>query len=214
MAEEQTRKFDLPWATLLPLLAALAGLVAQYKPLVSTRPPISSQKSVEVIAAQDVEARLWQDPIAVAQKQKILIDADANRGSERSKAHEIGALSELIKGRVDRFKSRPETASNHILLLAVMLDAGPYSEQAEARLRARQAVLEGLSESGFVPLDGEHIGYVTETWPPPEPGKPSVSIERALLVPWEECESVDDPARVFPAQHAPDLPPLVAGGEF
>ena len=30
-----------------------------------------------------------------------------------------------------------------------MLDAEPYSEQGELRLRARDAVLEGLSESGF-----------------------------------------------------------------
>ncbi len=38
-----------------------------------------------------------------------------------------------------------------ILLLAVMLDSGPYIEQGESRLRTRQAVLDGLNESGFVP---------------------------------------------------------------
>jgi hypothetical protein len=201
MADEQTRKFDLPWATLLPLLAAVAGLVAQYKPLVSTRPPVSPQKSVELIAEQDVEARLWQDPIAVAQKQKLLADADINaKGDARADLHNLGTLTELLKDRIDRFQRRRQrerdpTTIDRILVLAVMLDAGPYSEVAEGRLRARQAVLKGLSESGFVPHDGEHIGYVTETWPP-EPSKRS--IERSLLVPWEECESVDDPSRVFP----------------
>lgn len=218
MAEEQTRKFDLPWATLLPLLAAVAGLVAQYKPLVSTRPPVSAQKSVQVIAEQDVEARLWQDPIAVAQKQKVLDDAEI--AVKRSKSHEISALAELLKKRVRRLpkpddadKRPAETPDKRILLLAVMLEAGPYSELAEARLRARRAVLEGLSESGFVPRDGEHIGYVTETWPPPDPDKPPIGSvmetelptepgkppnNHTILIPWEECESVAKPKEVSP----------------
>jgi hypothetical protein len=79
-----------------------------------------------------------------------------------------------------------------------MVDSGPYSEQAESRLRTRVAVLEGLSESGFVPMDGEHIGFVTANWPLPETNTPSPPIERALLLPWEECEAVDDPKNVFP----------------
>ena len=86
----------------------------------------------------------------------------------------------------------PEDVSEHkpLLLLAVMLEAGPYSEQGEARLRTRQAVLEGLSESGFVPKDAEHIGFVTASWPPPETmSGSSPTIERGLLLPWEECDA-------------------------
>ena len=76
MADDDKRKFEaIPWATILPILAALAGLVAQYKPLVSTRPTVPSEKPVPVIAKQDVDARLWQDPIGVAQKQKLVLDA-------------------------------------------------------------------------------------------------------------------------------------------
>jgi len=205
MAENDKRKFDLPWATLLPVLAALAGLVAQYKPLVSTRPTIPSEKAIAVIAEQDVDARLWQDPISVAQKQKALLDAQiethvAKKGSAES--HDISALADLLHERVSTF---PEC----VLLLAVMVDAGPYSEQGESRLRSRQAVLEGLSESGFIPIDGEHIGFVTDSWPPPPPPAPpnapepqptpnAPSIERALLLPWEECEAIDDPNLVSP----------------
>jgi len=68
MAEQEKKKLDLPWGTLLPLLAALAGVIAQVKPLVSSRPAISGEKPVEVIAEQNVDARLWQDPLAVAKK--------------------------------------------------------------------------------------------------------------------------------------------------
>src|SRR6476659_2224759 len=188
MAYNDKRKFDLPWGTILPVLAVLAGLVAHFKPLVSTRPSIGSENSVPVTAAQDVDARLWQDPIAVVQKQGLEVDKNSSR-------HSIDALSQLLSERASKFQ---------VLLLAVMLDSGPYSEQGESRLRARQAVLEGLSESGFVPVDGEHIGFVTkQPWPPPTPTpsplpKPTAapnapSIERALLLPWEECEAITNP---------------------
>jgi hypothetical protein len=203
MAENDKRKFDLPWGTLLPLVAVVAGVVAQYKPLVSERPAVASEKTTPVIAEQDVDARLWQDPIGVAQKQKTALDAQidaAKKGAADS--HDVQALADLLRERVSAFH-------NNVLLLAVMLDAGPYSEQAESRLRARHAVLEGLSESGFAPVDGEHIGFVTARWPPqvdntllPPPLSaacaPPPAIERALLMPWEECEAIEDPKNVFP----------------
>ena len=196
MADNNKPKFDLPWGTLLPLLAVLAGVIATYKPLVSERPSVPSEKTAPVIAAQDVDARLWQDPIGVAQKQKSQLNQQGDRPAKEASAklHDICALAALLDQDVKAFSeiARP------VLLLAVMLDAGPYSEQAESRLRARHAVLEGLSESGFMPIDGEHIGFVTATWPPPEAKVPSLPVKDALLLPWEECEAIDDRERVFP----------------
>src|SRR5438128_4138261 len=201
MADNDKRKLDIPWATLLPLAAVLAGVIAQYKPLVSERPSVPSEKTAPVIAEQDVDARLWQDPIGVAQKQKALLDEQIDKGIAKKGAtelHDISALAQLLGERVKTFH---DPNQKNVLLLAVMLDAGPYSEQAESRLRARQAVLEGLSESGFIPVDGEHIGFVTDIWPPPEANAPSPPIPRALLLPWEECEAneaIDDPKQIFP----------------
>src|SRR6266700_328233 len=198
MADNDKRKLDIPWGTLLPLAAVLAGVLVQYKPLVSERPSVPNEKTAQVIAAQDVDARLWQDPIGVAQKQKALLDEQIDKGVAKKGAtelHDITALARLLSERVKDFH---DPGQRNVLLLAVMLDAGPYSEQAESRLRARQAVLEGLSESGFAPVDGEHIGFVTATWPPPEANAPSPAIDRALLLPWEECEAVDDSKNVFP----------------
>jgi len=206
MADNDKRKIDIPWATVLPLAAVLAGVVAQYKPLVSERPSVPSEKTAPVIAEQDVDARLWQDPIGVAQKQKALLDTQIQAGVAKksvTELHDIAALTDLLYKRAGKFPG-------NILLLAVMLDAGPYSEQAESRLRARQAVLEGLSESGFAPVDGEHIGFVTANWPPqtdnaPSPWLPPPAacappppVERALLLPWEECEAIDARQNVFP----------------
>src|SRR5438477_13195529 len=102
MANNDKPKFDVPWATLLPLMAVLAGVVAQYKPLVSTRPATPAEKPVPVIAKEDVDARLWQDPIAVAQKQKSALFADVSTGlvpKEQAKAHDISALKDLLQER-------------------------------------------------------------------------------------------------------------------
>src|SRR5882724_2766603 len=142
MADNDKRKFDLPWGTLLPLLAVLAGVVAQYKPLVTERPSVASEKTAPVIAAQDVEARLWQDPIGVAQKQKALLTEHDKDGG--SKLHEISALAGLLDQDVQNFSN---IAPVPVLLLAVMADAGPYSDQAESRLMAStsdSSLLHGL----------------------------------------------------------------------
>src|SRR5207247_3347105 len=134
-----------------------------------------------------------QDPIGVAQKQKSLLDEQIEKGLAKTgvtESHDVCALSDLLYERAGEFPG-------HVLLLAVMLDAGPYSEQAESRLRARQAVLEGLSESGFAPIDGEHLGFVTANWPvqneyvkpaslpSPAEGAPPPATERALVLPGE-----------------------------
>jgi hypothetical protein len=194
MADNDKPKFDIPWGTLLPLLAVLAGVVAQYKPLVSKRPTVPSEKTIPVIAAQDVDARLWQDPFSVAEKQKSLLDSQIEVGvaaKGTTESHNVCALVELLR-------KRATEAPERVLVLAVMVDAGPYSEQAESRLRARPAVLEAVSESGFVPLDGEHIGFVTADWPPVDDPSGARQIDRGLLLPWEECIATRDLARVHP----------------
>src|SRR5256885_138710 len=115
MNEEDKRKFEVPWGTLLPVIAALAGIVAQYKPLVSTRPSTPGEKSIQATARQDVDARLWQDPVAVAQKQKAALTADILAGRtprKRAEEHDISSLVELLQDRAGAMRGR-------ILLLGV-----------------------------------------------------------------------------------------------
>src|SRR6478672_8873653 len=106
MADNDKPKFDLPWGTLLPLLAVLAGVIATYKPLVSERPSVPSEKNAPVIAEQDVDARLWQDPLGVAQKQKALLDTLKTEDAAKKTAadlHNISALATLLRERVKTF---------------------------------------------------------------------------------------------------------------
>jgi len=121
MADNDKRKFELPWGTLLPVAAVLAGIVVQYKPLVSERPSVPVEKTAPIIAAQDVDARLWQDPIGVAQKQKTLLDEKIEKGVAKkgaAESHSIAALSALLHQDASTFPG-------NVLVLAVMLDAGP-----------------------------------------------------------------------------------------
>jgi ABC-type multidrug transport system fused ATPase/permease subunit len=199
MAEDDKPKFDIPWATLLPIVAVLAGIIVQFRPLVSERPAASGEKAGEAIAEQDVDARLWQDPLSVAQKKKAEIDAEALRTQvprSRVQIHEFNALETLVNSAVDDASA----TNKHILLLAVMLDSGSYAEQGESRLRTRQSVLDGLNESGFVPKDAEHIGFVTKPWPPAhqKDSVPSIGQDGELLIPWEEFTADPDLKCVHP----------------
>jgi hypothetical protein len=190
MADEEKRKLEIPWATLLPIVAALAGVIAQYKPLVSARPPAPSAITDEQIADQDVDARLWQDPLGVVQKAKAALDDPPAKdvSVDRAQRHSISSLAAHIGEAAAK-------AEGHVLLLAVMLDSGPYLEQAESRLRARQAVLEGLSENNFIPVDGEHIGFVFEKkWPllAKQISADSPARDASLLFAWEQCSRAGD----------------------
>src|SRR5207249_9096729 len=107
MADNDKRKFELPWGTLLPLLAVLAGVIATYKPLVSERPSVASEKTAPVIAEQDVDARLWQDPIGVAQKQAALLDAESKAKAspvpQGGARHDVHSLTDLLRERAGKF---------------------------------------------------------------------------------------------------------------
>ena len=97
---------------------------------------------------------------------------------------------------------RPEPFAGRILLLRVMIDAGPYSEQAELRLRTRQAVLRRFERERLYPdwmaniLDMSRLrGRSHRRGVAALPMRSTTS----LLIPWEQCEAMDDLERVFPA---------------
>jgi hypothetical protein len=217
MADEQKRKLDIPWTTLLPLLAALAGIVAQYKPLVSVRPSMPTTKLDEQIAAQNVDARLWQDPLGVVQKAKAEFEADLK--NEDVPAGNLNAHSPETLARAIAQAAAAEPNGGQVLLLAVMLDSGPYLEQAESRLRGRQGVMEGLSESGFVPVDGEHLGFVIDRpWPPSAKIPPNDSAATgSLLFAWEECRNAHDSElknAMIPVLHSSGSGPVPPADSF
>lgn len=54
-------------------------------------------------------------------------------------------------------------------------------------------MLEGLSESGYVPCDGEHIGFIFEKpWLPEESSPSDANADNSLLIAWERCKAAAD----------------------
>lgn len=154
MAEQENKGGgSISWANATALLVAVAGGISLLiSPIISSRPQKGS-RPVQTVADQDVDARLWQDPLRVA------IDHFESAGSrkgdalKRAKEH-LDKLSldiSLLGGSTDGPKK--------LLILPVMIPGGPYAENNERRLRTRHAVVSGLAVSGYTPQDGERIGY-------------------------------------------------------
>ena len=155
MAESESKGGgSIPWVNLTALLMAVAGGISLLlQPLVSSRPQKGS-RPVEAIAEQDVDARLWQDPLRVA-----IEDFEKTAGAEKANAlkRPEGHLQNL-RAEVKKYEAA-DGADKRLLILPVAIPGGPYAENNERRLRFRQAVISGLAASGFTPDDGEHIGY-------------------------------------------------------
>jgi hypothetical protein len=138
----------MPSTTLIALALGALGLFAFNKrPLQDTRPaeppaPIYWHSPLEV---QDIEARLWEDPLAAVAR--IRASDPAHDSSERHKSTYLqSALAE-------------QKSLTNVLALGVFVSGAPYAEDIEARRRARYAVLAGLHRAGFVPQNAEHVGY-------------------------------------------------------
>ncbi len=167
MAEEKQQE-NSALTTALPVtvvLAILAGLLfTSLSPYQDERPsnrPVQARYDT----AQDVDARLWQDPFAAVDSaseempaEKVIIEVSHN-----GKALQLEATRPVVKqpsyGPDQIYKGDPVTAKDEVTVLAVTLPGGPYQEAAEARMRRRYAVLSALANQGATPEDEQHIGY-------------------------------------------------------
>ncbi|QGM99044.1 hypothetical protein [Methylocystis parvus] len=144
-------------AIIVALLATGAIWFSRPAPLETARPaPID--KHVEVrFEDQDVEARLWQDPLEAIARESEKADAGQRKECE-GKAEEAmrksHCRSPLFDARGERVKGSEKT-----LALGVVAPGAPYFEDSETRRRLRYAALSGLLSERFTPNDDQHIGY-------------------------------------------------------
>lgn len=143
-----------PAGGLITIALVAAGLVfIVNKPLQSSRPVQPEQHVARLEAPQDIDARLWQDPLTAVSKALQQApppgESSVQNGKGRHTVTQFAADLEqsAVDGPVD------------VTVLAVMISGGPYAEQIESRLRTRYAVLAGLRAQGFLPVDNEHLGY-------------------------------------------------------
>jgi hypothetical protein len=163
--------FPLQSTGVFALVLAVIGLIwTGPAPLIDERPISRMKSDTDIGQIQDVDARMWQDPLGVildelkksphddlslavqqGGKEKLRVLAKKTKRSE-SNTH----TPEVLFNRA--FEKEPTTTRNY-LQLAVMIPGGPYPVEEEGRRRKRYAVLAALATLGYTPEESEHIGY-------------------------------------------------------
>jgi hypothetical protein len=149
---------SLPW---VPLATVITGLLASgwllFQPLTSSRPIASSTGESKAMSIEDVDARLWQDPLEPLAAAGRFGTATTHE-SESAYDKRTHSIDELLKEFSDE-------ATQKRLILAVMVNGSGYAEKIERRLRDRVAVESALERASYSPKDAEHLGYFTILWP-------------------------------------------------
>lgn len=129
---------------LLLILFATGTLI---NPLTSSRPHDSQSPKLFSPDVNKVDARLWQDPIAVVEKHIY---------QEKS--------NESLKGEtLDSFREKIEKQIKEDIVLkiiAISVFGGSYSELIEYRQRYRYAVVSALGAQGFSAQDTDHLNFI------------------------------------------------------
>src|SRR4051812_5388964 len=66
MAEEKGESI-IPWPAVGTLIVILTGGYLSHEPLTSARPKVDPRLTSQNLNEQDIQARLWQDPVAAAE---------------------------------------------------------------------------------------------------------------------------------------------------
>lgn len=172
---------------ILLLVVSFGGALFLERPFESQRPdPVEAFKSLGE-ELEDVDARLWEDPLrTVYEHQRTTDREDHDHAVNRLASQLGGALAGEGSGAVA------------IQLLGVMIPGGPYPEDVERRRRRRTALLSGLALAGFVPSRSERIGYFDHH---PESDVEAHAATWTVPFEWLELES--------PHPELPELPSRV-----
>lgn len=159
--------------TILLLIMLTTG--ALINPLTSTRPFDPLNKKLSLMDEQKIDARLWQDPIAVTEQ------FFNNRKETKQDDNRNYFWIEEFTGRVQQ---RIDDKTN-LKVIALSVFGSSYSEPVEYRLRYRNAVVSALGSSGYTPQDNEHINYFNLT----TGFSPNYYLSTAITLPYEWYEN-------------------------
>ena len=170
MAEEPNRSGSNISNYLLPAILAALALVGGYSwsltSLSSLRPTVGMTRSSDIERPQTIEARLWQDPVAAVER--VRQDASVKSPGEDGKNNvQLLNFAGMQKVLADDAQNSPLDsgciAGMHVIL--AMVPGGTYAEDAEFRLRSREAVVSALSTAHYRAEDEERIGAWEVSWP-------------------------------------------------
>ena len=182
---EQEQSSKLPIAGFLVIAAAIAGtLVWNRVPLDAGRPAREKSQQHRREVLQDINARLWEDPLSVVWRHEHRARS-TQAGGEKS-AQGPHTIPEVCSGVLSGSEGKLD-----LLLLGVMVSGSRYLDASENRSRARYALQAALSVAHFVPLDAQRMGLLT-----PDPlSKPRAS---RRLVPFEIYHRRSEPGTDSP----------------
>jgi hypothetical protein len=167
LAENSSNPLGLPPSMWMALLVGVVGVFAlTQRPFQDVRPTDSLTPVYRHTPSedQDVEARLWEDPLGAVATSKAADDREAAAAAIQRAAlsqppanppldHTTKRLQKLLEANVDSIES--------VLVVGAMVPGAPYADDIETRRRIRYAVLAGLHRAAFVPVNNEHVGYIS-----------------------------------------------------
>lgn len=132
--ESKSGSSSLPGNGIVAIVLLAAGvLLVREMPLETTRLPANEPRIEQHYSKQDVDARLWQDPLGAIAKYRV----ELRKSGQDKLDHEDRLRSaEDLAREVHEFSQSGDTKAP-VQVLAVMLAGGPYSENVERRRRGR-----------------------------------------------------------------------------
>ncbi len=143
----------------LTLVLAFAGVLLVKEPLKSSRPSGGGLELKPAAGEQLVRARLWEDPVAAAQRALTAKGPAPTRQQTASLTERLRPLRHTIVSRVKN--------GDRITVLLATTSGGSYVESTESRIRDRYAVGTALGVGCYVPESEGHLSFVE--WDPQGP---------------------------------------------
>ncbi len=167
-ADNDKHFFVNPFPVVMVALLAAGVFVGQHE-LQSGRPADPERARFVPTSDQDVEARLWQDPLAAveeaAEAKKVRAGLPPPRANDGDEGKGLSRLVR-IQNRIEKKIGEGE----RITVLAVTAFGGSYTQAAETRRRLRFAVISALGFQQYQPERPDALGYVMFELPKPPNG--------------------------------------------
>lgn len=168
---------------LLLIMLATGTLI---DPLTSSRPFDPFNRKLSLLDEQKIDARLWQDPIAVTEQ--FHNNKKEKKQNDDCDYCPITDFTQKIQQEIS-----DETS---LKVIVVSIFGSSYSEPVEYRLRYRYAVVSALGSSDYTPQDNEHINYFNLNTESESSFKNSINTKITLPYEWYENNSRSEKALV------------------
>ncbi|YCM46676.1 hypothetical protein V2O64_11660 [Verrucomicrobiaceae bacterium 227] len=137
---------QLPWpALILAITAVSGGIFGLQSQLTSSRPAAPKSFDSPPTGLEQMEARLWEDPLRAVFEQKT-------EGKPELKPTSSDLLAKAIAEDI--------VDGHEVLIMPAIISGAPYAEDQERRRRSRYALLSGLHVAGYTPIDGDRLGAI------------------------------------------------------